>query len=66
MNYVKEKGENKNKLYKKNDKIKNYDKKLLEKYKISETIRQKQINLITKMQKEVNNMKEKLQLLGQY
>ena len=38
----------------------------MEKYQISESIRQNQINLIIKMQKEVNNMREKLQLLGQY
>ena len=65
LNYVKEKEENKNELYESNNKIKNYDLKLLEKYKISEKIRQKQIDLIIKMQKEVNNMKEKLLMLNQ-
>jgi len=66
LNYVKEKEENKKELYESNNKIKNYDMKLLEKYKISETIRQKQIDLIIKMQKEVNNMREKLLMLNQY
>ena len=65
LNYVKEKEENKKELYESNNKIKNYDMKLLEKYKISETIRQKQIDLIIKMQKEVNSMREKLLMLNQ-
>ena len=65
LNYVKEKEENKKELYESNNKIKNYDMKLLEKYKISEAIRQKQIDLIIKMQKEVNSMREKLLMLNQ-
>ena len=66
LKYVKEKEENKNELHESNNKIKNYDIKLLEKYKISEMIRQKQIDLIIKMQKEVNNMRENLLMLNQY
>ena len=63
---VKEKEENKAKLYENKDKIINYDITLLEKYKLSEKIRKKQIDLIIKMQKEVNNMREKLQMLGDH
>ena len=66
LNYVKEKEEQKKLLYESNNKIKDYDTKLLEKYKISELIRKKQIDLIIKMQKEVNNMREKLQTINQY
>lgn len=64
LNFVKENEKNKDLLYKKTDKISNRNNKLMEKYKLSEEIRQKQLDLITKMQKEINNMKEKLQMLG--
>ena len=66
LQYVKEKEENKDILYETNIKIKDYNIKLSEKYKISELIRKKQIDLIIKMQKEVNNMKEKLEMINQY
>ena len=66
LNYVKKKEEQKNLLYESNNKIKDYDTKLLEKYEISELIRKKQIDLIIKMQKEVNNMREKLKTINQY
>ena len=65
LNFVKENENNKNLLYRKNSKLSNRNNKLIEKYKLSEEIRQKQLDLITKMQKEINNMKEKLQVLGQ-
>ena len=65
LNYVKKNEENKNSIYQKNNDIQNYDILLLEKYQISETIRQKQIDLIIKMQKEINNMREKIQMLEQ-
>lgn len=65
LNFVKENERNKNLLYQKNNKLSNRNNKLMEKYKLSEEIRQKQIDLITKMQKEINNMKEKLQMIGQ-
>ena len=65
LNFVKENEKNKNLLYQKNNKLSNRKNKLIEKYKLSEEIRQKQLDLITKMQKEINNMKEKLQVLGQ-
>jgi hypothetical protein len=56
--FVKEKEKKNNLLYNNNKKIK-HNEKLMEKYNISENIRKKQIDLIIKMQKEVNNMKEK-------
>ena len=65
LKYVKEKEENKDTLYEDNNKIIDYDIKLLEKYNLSELIRKKQIDLIIKMQKEVNNMREKLQMLNE-
>lgn len=65
LNNIKEKEEKKNIIYENNDKIEKYNIKLLKKYQLSEVIRQKQIDLIIKMQKEVNNMREKLQLLNQ-
>ena len=65
LNFVKENEKNKNLLYQKSNKLSNRNNKLMEKYKISEEIRQKQLDLITKMQKEINNMKEKLQMLSQ-
>ena len=66
LKYVKDKEEKKYMIYENKDKIVDYDIQLLEKYQLSEKIRKKQIDLIIKMQKEINNMREKLQMLGDY
>ena len=63
LNYIKEKENNNDSLYDNNIQYKNYNEILVEKYKLSEIIRKKQIDLIIKMQKEVNNMKEKFKIL---
>ena len=65
INDVKEKEDKKYDIYDKNYKIKIYNKKLVEKLNLSEEIKKKQIELITKMQKEVNNMRLKLHMLGE-
>ena len=65
INKIKEKEENKYSIYDKDFQIKKYNKKLLEKLKLSEEIKKKQIELIIKMQKEVNNMRLKLHMLGE-
>ena len=65
INDVKEKEDKKYDIYDKNDKVKIYNKKLVEKLKLSEEIKKKQIELIIKMQKEVNNMRLKLHMLGE-
>lgn len=66
LNFVKENEENKYALYEDYQKYKDYNIQLLEKYEISEMIRQKQIDLIIKMQKEINNMKENLKKCDQF
>ena len=63
LKYVKDKEENKYILYDQNYNLKNNNNKLLKKYKLSEEIKKQQIELIIKMQKEVNNMRLKLQML---
>ena len=65
INDVKEKEDKKYDIYDKNYKVKIYNKKLVEKLKLSEEIKKKQIELIIKMQKEVNNMRLKLHMLGE-
>lgn len=65
IKYVKEKEDKKYYIYDKTYKIKKYNKKLVAKLKLSEEIKQKQIELIIKMQKEVNNMRLKLHMLGE-
>ena len=65
INYVKEKEDKKYLIYDKNFKIKIFNHKLLEKLKLSEEIKKKQIELIIRMQKEVNNMRLKLHMLGE-
>ena len=65
INDVKEKEDKKYDIYDKNYKIKIYNKKLVEKLNLSEEIKKKQIELIIKMQKEVNNMRLKLHMLGE-
>ena len=65
INKIKGKEENKYSIYDKDFQIKKYNKKLLEKLKLSEEIKKKQIELIIKMQKEVNNMRLKLHMLGE-
>ena len=65
INDVKEKEDKKYDIYDKNFKIKIYNKKLVEKLNLSEEIKKKQIELIIKMQKEVNNMRLKLHMLGE-
>jgi hypothetical protein len=65
INEVKEKEDKKYDIYDKNYKIKKYNKKLEEKLNLSEEIKKKQIELIIKMQKEVNNMRLKLHMLGE-
>lgn len=65
INDVKAKEDKKYDIYDKNFKIKIYNKKLVEKLNLSEEIKKKQIELIIKMQKEVNNMRLKLHMLGE-
>ena len=65
INKIKEKEERKYLIYDKYFKIKKYNNKLVEKLKLSEEIKNKQIELIIKMQKEVNNMRLKLHMLGE-
>ncbi len=65
INKIKEKEERKYLIYDKDFKIKKYNNKLVEKLKLSEEIKNKQIELIIKMQKEVNNMRLKLHMLGE-
>ena len=64
IKYVKEKEDKKYLIYDKNFKVKKFNYKLMEKLKLSEEIKKKQIELIIKMQKEVNNMRLKLHMLG--
>ena len=66
INNIKEKEDKKNLIYDKNYKIKKFNDKLLDKLKLSEEIKKKQIELIIKMQKEVNNMRLKLHMLGEF
>ena len=65
IKYVKEKEDKKYLIYDKNFKVKKFNYKLMEKLKLSEEIKKKQIELIIKMQKEVNNMRLKLHMLGE-
>ena len=65
INLVKEKEDKKYLIYDKALKTKKYNDKLVEKLKLSEEIKAKQIELIIKMQKEVNNMRLKLHMLGE-
>ena len=65
INLVKEKEDKKYLIYDKALKTKKYNGKLVEKLKLSEEIKAKQIELIIKMQKEVNNMRLKLHMLGE-
>ena len=65
INDVKEKEDKKYDIYDKNYKIKIYNKKLVEKLNLSEEIKKKQIELIIKKQKKVNNMRLKLHMLGE-
>ena len=66
INNIKEKEDKKNLIYDKNYKIKKFNDKLLDKLKLSEEIKKKQMELIIKMQKEVNNMRLKLHMLGEF
>ena len=65
INSVKEKEDKKYDIYDKNFKNKLYNHKLVNKLKLSEEIKKRQIELIIKMQKEVNNMRLKLHMLGE-
>ena len=65
INNVKEKEDKKYYIYDKNYRIKKYNEKLVEKLGLSEEIKKKQIELIIKMQKEINNMRLKLHMIGE-
>ena len=65
INQITEKEEKKYSIYDKDFKIKKYNNKSVEKLKLSEKIKNKQIELIIKIQKEVNNMRLKLHILGE-